>query len=362
MKPGWCGLISDVYDGLPIRALLLLLLLVHPGGAFQEKTEQLVRAMRDGHITAVKELLEKRDASVDVTALLEEAARSHESLTPILLMLLIDYGADINKPRYEIGQDAVTGKAITVGFREWMEAFNNCRRPDIVRFLMAKSTPAPIVDWRKQVTKGRVVWQALADIKAIACRSASLGFPAIGLQYKYVTANAQFLMDQWKPANWQPSRYDEAIMAILSVLQRAEAMRITSLHSMNPAEAREFHSMLEVVHEAQVELEFLAKDCRQSKAGAGRLIPLEIRTFGFLSNAVVRNWQVLWKRVMFNSDDRVKYEVFDTLSSPAKIKLPPGRYVLILRKGEKVVGPIQAAFGASSERVAEGKLELLVPE
>jgi hypothetical protein len=141
-----------------------------------------------------------------------------------------------------------------------------------------------------------------------------------------VRGRAEYLLGRWAGKDWRPSSYDSALLSILSVMQG---------FAVGPNERGRA-----AVQEAILDLQTMAEDCERGTSGAGRLIPIAVHTVRNSADQKDAGWQILYKRKLFEMDSSVEFELFPTLSSPAIANLPPGRYVVIARKGRMQTPPM----------------------
>jgi hypothetical protein len=274
-------------------------------------------AKRD--LTAVRFVLDRRPAWLNREELLAEAVRND----PVLVAMLLNSGADPLKPIPKLG-----------GLSARDAAFAECN-PRVVPILLGVLRDEAPTEWRRPVNEAASLRRTIFDIGLTSCRLRCRSiygteregpgcFPDQAMDQ--VSGRAEYLLSRWVGKDWKPSSYDSALLAILSVLQG---------FAVGPSERGRAAAL-----EAILDLQTMAEDCERGASGAGRLIPIAVHTVQNTPDQKDAGWQILYKRKLFEMDNSVEFELFPTLSSPATAKLPPGRYVVIARKGRLETAPV----------------------
>jgi len=212
-------------------------------------------------------------------------------------------------------------------------AFERCDRGIVLTLLRASPETAP-VDWRRAVDAPASAKATIREIGAAACRlrcttvnganSGSNCFPDGKMDT--LRQQADYFLKTWNRDAWKQSSYDNSMLAILSVL-KGYAANPTAMNAL-------------AVEEAVADFQVKYEDCASGPTGAGRMIAIEVQTVADDPQSRSPGWQVLYKRKLFETDNTVEFEPFPTLSSPARATLPPGRYVVVARKGNRTTPPI----------------------
>lgn len=140
-----------------------------------------------------------------------------------------------------------------------------------------------------------------------------------------------YLQERWNAADvpgWEPSAYDEMMVARVEALEWAR---------------RDAKSGLAILKAVVEDLALAAWDCRTSKAGMGRLVPISIETLKNMRED--RGWHLSYKPVFFEFMDDVRPLPFPMLSSPSAWKLPPGRYIVWAHKDKLAANPVVITIG-----------------
>ncbi len=134
---------------------------------------------------------------------------------------------------------------------------------------------------------------------------------------------------------WGPlhSVYDNAVLAILHVLQDAELTN-------DPGKTNKALAL------TSLDLEIMAQDCREQFGP--RVLSVTFSTYKG-ERKPDPGWELYWKKKFFEDNPDVPYIKFDTPSSPARVSRPPGHYLILLRKGARQIGPIDMVFAGKGE-------------
>jgi len=212
-------------------------------------------------------------------------------------------------------------------------AYERCDRGIVSALLRASPETAP-VDWRRAVDAPASAKAAIREIGAAACRlrCTTVNGANNGLncfpddRMNTLRQQADYFLKTWNRNAWKQSSYDNSMLAILSVL-KGYAANPTAMNAL-------------AVEEALADFQVKFEDCVHGPTGAGRMIAIEVQTVADDPQSRSPGWQVLYKRKLFETDNTVEFEPFPTLSSPARATLPPGRYVVVARKGNRTTPPI----------------------
>ena len=275
-------------------------------------------ALEKRDIATLRSMLGDRSNSINREEWLAKAVKDD----PLLVSLLLNSGADPLKPIPSLG-----------GLNARDAAFAACN-PRVMPIVLGAVRDGTPVDWKRPVTEGASAKRIILEIGLMSCRlrcssvNGSDGGPGCfpDQLMNQIGERARFLMGRWGGAAWKQSVYDNALLSILSVLQT---------FALRPDERG-----LVAVKEAVLDFQTIAEDCERGPTGAGRLVPIAVQTVTDSSNQASAGWQILYKRKLFELDDSVEFELFPTLSSPATAKLPPGRYVVVARKGKLATAPL----------------------
>ena len=300
-----------------MKALWKLAVWIMLGCLANGQERRYLEALETRDIATLRSMLGDRSNSINREEWLAKAVKDD----PLLVSLLLTNGADPIKPIPSLG-----------GLNARDAAFASCN-PKVMPIVLGAVRDATPVDWKRPVTEGASAKRIILEIGLMSCRlrcttvNGSDGGPGCfpDQLMNQISERARYLMGRWGGAAWKQSVYDNALLSILSVLQG---------FALRPDERR----ML-AVKEAVLDFQTIAEDCERGPTGAGRLIPISVQTVDDSSNQANAGWQVLYKRKLFEMDDTVEFEVFPTLSSPATAKLPPGRYVVVARKGKLATAP-----------------------
>lgn len=276
-------------------------------------------ALAKKDLAALRFILDRRPAWLNREELLANAVQND----PVLVSMLLNSGADPLKPIPKLG-----------GLSARDAAFAECN-PRVMPILLGVLRDDTPTDWKRPVKEAASLRRAIFEIGLTSCRlrcSSIYGanregpgcFPDQAMDQ--VRSRAEYLLSRWAGKDWKPSSYDSAMLSILSVLQG---------FAVGPSERGRT-----AVQEAIMDLQTMAEDCERGTSGAGRLIPVAVHTVQSTPEQKDAGWQILYKRKLFEMDSSVEFELFPTLSSPATAKLPPGRYVVIARKGRLETPPV----------------------
>lgn len=296
------------------------------GSAFAQETsadkqqaQAWVEALKRKDSVAAGAILAQHPAWLSLETQLADAAKSGDVWA---FEFLLAQRADPRKP---IGSHG--------GLTPRDVAFERCDR-GIVSAWLRISPETASVDWRRVVEAPANAKATIREIGAAACRlrcttvnGADSGpgcFPDGRMDA--VRRQASYFLQRWNRDAWKQSSYDNSMLAILSVLQGYLA-KPTSMNAL-------------AVEEALADFQVKYDDCASGPSGAGRMIAIEVQTVADDPQSKSPGWQVLYKRKLFETDNTVEFEPFPTLSSPARAVLPPGRYVVVARKGNKSTPPI----------------------
>lgn len=301
-----------------MKALWTLALWITLGCLANGQDRRFLEALENRDIATLRSILMDRSTTLNREEWLAKAVKDD----PLLVSLLLTTGADPVKPIPSLG-----------GLNARDAAFAACN-PKVMPIVLGAVRDATPVDWKRPVTEGASAKRIILEIGLMSCRlrcssvnGSDRGRGCFPDQLmNQLAERACYLMGRWGGAAWKQSVYDNALLSILSVLQG---------FAIRPDERR-----LAAVQEAVLDFQTIAEDCERGPTGAGRLIPISVQTVDDSSNLANAGWQVLYKRKLFEMDDTVEFELFPTLSSPATAKLPPGRYVVVARKGRLATAPM----------------------
>jgi len=299
-----------------------------PSPAARDVNEDLREAMRAGNLERARSILKKRDPNLNL-----ELALANAFGDPGMMTMLLLNGADPMKPALPF-----FGR-FNVGVRDYSEALH-CDQL-MTRIFQGAVAPAQPVDFRgpDPLHESVELIRALFAIASASCRLASYNPEPAGR----IRVDVESILDSWQTWTWKPSAYDNAVLAILHVLQAAELENDSG-------------KIKNAVYLTSLDLRVMAADCKDPLVRGPRVMPVDISTYRG-DRSLDKGWEFSWKKKFFEDAADVPYQPFETLSSPAHANLPPGRYLIVLRKGSRKVGPFDVQFGAG-----EALRELQVPD